>query len=455
MFIMSAGKTGVLALIFVLFVAMPVFAHTDPMPTVSILAYHDDRPVKEVDTDVTIKIFADDTGFRAGVVWIELYEDGKFLARHACEQTPCTAEFNVHHDIKGRHSYAGYARDRGDNRKGATTSINFLGKDQPPILAFEDHPYAEEGYPLNLYIISEDKNKYPVNVTTSKLPRGAVFDGAFLKWTPDYNQSGTYSITFTAVNSKNLKTTKTLTIKVNDVNRPPEIISVSPDATAVQVLEGNKISFSMNVSDPDSKKPSFEWYLDNKKVSSSRTFTYEPDYDEAGLHTLVGRVVDKEFIRRRTWTVTVEDVPRPFVISAIKEKSIKEGERIRFRVEVKNPDKRPLTFAALSMPRGASFDPDTRYFEWIPDYGQSGVYDVVFTAQDQQGYRDSETVEITVMSEDVEPDFIKLYDLREKLIGQQLTTATVTSTQQILQLVNVSNVCNPGYLCYSVAYLVR
>jgi hypothetical protein len=107
------------------------------------------------------------------------------------------------------------------------------------------------------------------------------------------------------------------------------------------------------------------------------------------------------------------------------------------------------------MPRGASFDPDTRYCEWIPDYGQSGVYDVVFTAQDQQGYRDSETVEITVMSEDVEPDFIKLYDLREKLVGQQLTTATVTSTQQILQLVNVSNVCNPGYLCYSVAYLAR
>jgi hypothetical protein len=461
--VMAKQVTGALALVlFLVTLSAPALAHTDPQPTVQIIALHGERPVKEVDTTITLRAFADDAGFMSGVISIELYEDGKFLARHFCSGTPCTADFTVSHELKGRHTYTARAKDRGDNTRSATVGVIFLGRDHPPLLTFEERPYAEENYPLNLPVIGEDKNRLSVAVTASNLPRGAVFDGSYLRWTPDFDQSGTHRITFTATNSLGLKTTKTMTIDVKDVNRPPEIVSAQPDAEKISMIEGDRRTFSLNVQDEDKKQPTFEWYLDNKRISSAKTYTYKPDFDSAGTHTLVGRVVDKEFVRRHTWQITVEETRRPFALSTIRQREAEEGDRVRFRVEVSNPDSRPLTLSASGLPKGATFDPDTRYFDWRVTYGQGGrVYDVVFTAKDAFGYTDTRTATINVAYEDVEPDFHRLYDLRAGLQQQAQSdrAVVVQSTQQaaqtqlpqqLLHLINATPVCVPGYLCYTI-----
>jgi len=459
-------STWLFALMLMLFLAMPVFAHTDPPPAVYVNAYFDNKPVREVDTDVNIRILAEDNDFKAGLIYLQLLEDGKPIARKDCSfSTRCEAEYTVHHELKGRHTYSAVAVDRSDNKKISIVGVTFLGRIQAPILVFEEHPYAEEGYSLNLLIIAEDKNKDTVTVQTSPLPRGARFDGTYLIWTPDYNQSGIYNIKFTATNSKGLKSSKTMTIDVKDVNRPPQIMSVDPSSENIRVFEGDSATFSMNVFDPDNKLPSTEWILDNKRVSSSRAFTYKPDYNSAGFHVLVGRVYDKDFAKRHVWNITVENVNRPPTMAKLSPKKIKEGETVKFSVSASDPDKNPLTYKVTGLPSGARFDPDTRVFEWKPIFGQAGVYDVLFSATDSEGFTDSETISITVVSEGVDPDFHKLYDEyfeRARQIEQQdkpivsgaNAYQNVATGYQQLKNITLPKTCSSDYLCYTVTYFV-
>ncbi|MCX6815575.1 MAG: putative Ig domain-containing protein [Candidatus Aenigmarchaeota archaeon] len=454
-------KLLLLLVVFLLAFSTPVFAHTDPSPSVYITA------PKQVDTDAAIKVYAEDYGYKSGLVYIELLEDGKSIgARTYCNlMNTCEATYNVHHDIKGSHSYAAAAVDRSDSRRLVLAGVSFLGFDQPPQLTLEEHPHVDENQNINLVIITYDKNKYTVTITTSKLPRGAIFDGSYFRWTPDYDQSGTYYITFTAKNSKNLTTSKTMAIKVNDVNRPPQIISVSSSSDNVRIFEGDKATFSLDASDPD-KTFSVEWILDNSHVSSSKSYVYKPDYDEAGWHVLVGRVYDKEYSKRYVWNINVEDVNRPPTMQKIAPKKVKEGETVKFSLSASDPDKDPLNYTVSYLPTNARFNPDTRTFEWKTTYGQAGVYDVIFSVSDPQHHAASATATITVTSEGVDPDFEKLYDeysARSQQTKQEdVPIVTPYSTVYMSQFyytftrnVTTSPTCVPGYLCFSTTYFLR
>ena len=60
-----------------------------------------------------------------------------------------------------------------------------------------------------------------------------------------------------------------------------------------------------------------------------------------------------------------------------------EGTRIEFSVGAVDPDLDPVTVWADNLPAGASFDPETRLFSWLPGYDDAGTYpDVRFFAAD-------------------------------------------------------------------------
>jgi hypothetical protein len=91
------------------------------------------------------------------------------------------------------------------------------------------------------------------------------------------------------------------------------------------------------------------------------------------------------------------------VLNAIGNKSVNEGAAVTFTVSASDPDGDALTYSASNLPAGASFDPATRTFSWIPGYGQSGVYaNVRFQVSDGR-LTDYEDITITV-SNVVRPD---------------------------------------------------
>jgi len=71
------------------------------------------------------------------------------------------------------------------------------------------------------------------------------------------------------------------------------------------------------------------------------------------------------------------------------------GSPLEFTVAVTDDDP-PFTCSAENLPQGATLDPRTGKFSWIPKAGQNGHYWVRFTVTDRDGDRDSEAVTIVV-----------------------------------------------------------
>jgi hypothetical protein len=90
---------------------------------------------------------------------------------------------------------------------------------------------------------------------------------------------------------------------------------------------------------------------------------------------------------------------QPPVLDPIGNKTVYEGDTISLSISAGDADGDNLTYAVANLPQGADFDPDTRQFEWVTDYGDAGHYEVTFTVSDDGDpvpLSDSETVVVTV-----------------------------------------------------------
>jgi hypothetical protein len=89
-------------------------------------------------------------------------------------------------------------------------------------------------------------------------------------------------------------------------------------------------------------------------------------------------------------------INNPPVLATIGSRNVDEGMKLAFTVSASDPDGDYLTYSAVNLPSGASFDPSTRTFQWTPDFAQSGTYeDVRFEVSDGI-YTDHENITITV-----------------------------------------------------------
>jgi hypothetical protein len=83
----------------------------------------------------------------------------------------------------------------------------------------------------------------------------------------------------------------------------------------------------------------------------------------------------------------------------------RENDIIRFNVSASDGDGDPLTYSALSVPAGASFDVQTRTFTWQTGLNSAGHYEVSFLTRDNRGGVDEEVVNIDITNLN-QPPFI-------------------------------------------------
>lgn len=86
----------------------------------------------------------------------------------------------------------------------------------------------------------------------------------------------------------------------------------------------------------------------------------------------------------------------PPVLDSIGNKTVREGDTLTFTISGSDPDGDSLTYSASNLPTGASFDPITLTFSWIPDYEQSGIYSGVHFEVFDGTLITSEDITITV-----------------------------------------------------------
>jgi len=181
------------------------------------------------------------------------------------------------------------------------------------------------------------------------------------------------------------------------VNQPPVLEPINNR----NVLEGALLSFVVSASDPDGDSLSFSTSAlpaGAQFSTSTRTFSWVPEMNQSGVYSVTFSVSDGQTSVSETISITVVDVNQAPVLTPIGTKSVNEGEELAFTILATDADGDPLTYNASNLPTGATFNPTTRQFVWIPNYSGSSnirVFSVTFNVSDGVE-EDSEQVTINV-----------------------------------------------------------
>ena len=276
-----------------------------------------------------------------------------------------------------------------------TITITVGNVNRPPVLNAIGSKSVNENVALDFTVSGSDPDGNPLTYSATGLPAGSTFNGTSgaFSWTPSYSQAGSYNVTFT-VSDGSLTASETITITVNNVNRPPVLNAIG----AKSVSENQTLSFTISGSDPDGDAITFSATglpTGASFDSGTRTFTWTPTFTQASTYNVSFTVSDGNLTASEVVTITVAHVNRAPVMTVPGPQTVVAGQPLTFSVSATDPDGDPLTFGATGLPSGATFDTGTRQFTWTPIDSQAGSVSVTFTASDGQ-LTSSGNVAITV-----------------------------------------------------------
>lgn len=311
---------------------------------------------------------------------------------------------------------SGLAVDKEGNIYVADTSNDRIQKFRPRFVAAENSPpRIDSFYPAGdttileggsqLFGISKsdpDGDELTVKWIATRQPEGASeklpqpsgdFTDEFTFAAP-FGSAGKYKVTV-VVSDGQAEVSQTWILTVIAGNWPPRFTSIIPEENP-SVDEGHILLFSVDVFDPEGCPLTMEWYLQGELVATDSTsYTYPPDYDSAGKHSVRVVVSDGESVASHEWTVTVNDVNRPPVLDSLypeEEPIVYEGESQTFAIRKSDPDGDQLTVRWSVVDRSLkSLSPlsdlpgfYTDDFTFTAYEGSAGTYEVKVVVSDGQ-----------------------------------------------------------------------
>lgn len=230
-----------------------------------------------------------------------------------------------------------------------------------------------------------------------------------------------------ATNSKELQITSlepqpipTVVPGPTPIQNYPPVLQPIPSQ---QVYEKQLLSFQVTATDQNagdilrittSRLPRGASFVDNGNCTG--TFTWIPDYDQAGTYnkSIYFKVTDGISSDTKYAYITVYNVNRPPVLGPIGNKSVNEEARLTFQVSATDPDSRDIiVMSATNLPTGATFVDQgggIGVFDWTPARGRAGNYTKITFIAANTGSKlsdyasDSETISISVV--DITPPVI-------------------------------------------------
>jgi len=196
-----------------------------------------------------------------------------------------------------------------------TITITVNNVNRAPILDPVGDKSVDENQPLAFTVTASDPDaEDTVALSASVLPAGASFTpatGAF-DWTPTYDQSGSYDVTFTATDDgvPVLTDSETITITVDNVNRAPVLDPIGDKS----VLQDSALAFTITASDPDDDGITFSPTGLPAGASLGELtgqFSWTPTADQVGLHDVTFIATDDgtpNLSDEETITITVVGV---------------------------------------------------------------------------------------------------------------------------------------------------
>ncbi|MBN1350143.1 Ig-like domain-containing protein [candidate division KSB1 bacterium] len=164
---------------------------------------------------------------------------------------------------------------------------------------------------VSFSVSATDDDGETVTYGVRNLPRGAEFDSVQTQqfnWTPDYQQSGRYTITFMAFDERGGFDAEDVAITVRNINRAPKIVAYLPSQSDVIAPKHGKLVFSVVVSDEDHDPLWYKWVRfyrsEQLLVSTSPSYEFISDEHAAGDYSIQATVGDGTDSTSITWNMT-------------------------------------------------------------------------------------------------------------------------------------------------------
>jgi hypothetical protein len=270
--------------------------------------------------------------------------------------------------------------------------------DRGPAVSAPASVTGSENSPIAFTVTASDPDGQAISsFTTSALPLGALFtanaantSGSFA-WTPDFMQSGSYSVTFTAANA--LSASATTSISVLNVDRVPIVTGPS----SVSGSENALLTFTVSASDPDGDAvsslgagplPSGAAFTADPG-NTGGTFAWTPGFAQAGNYPVTVTAIAGGLSGSLPVAISISNQDRAPAVSAPAAVDGEEGGILDFGVTATDPDADAVSSLAAdlsTLPAGnsATFTPSADHlsgsFHWPMKRGEAGSYDVTFTA---------------------------------------------------------------------------
>ena len=274
---------------------------------------------------------------------------------------------------------------------------------QPPTLTVFNDTTIFEGDSLSVLITAVDLDGQMPILSAIDLPTGAVFTDSLngvglFEFTPTYTQSGVYSIRFIASDGV-LADTQTVVVTVTDLGNMPPVFDQIADTS---VNEGGVLMLTVHAVDPDgaaneipdlSINTTLKHYTFVDNADGTGTFTYSPDYYDAGVVTVnflatdAGTPQQTGVLAVKITTVEVNQAPTFVPIDPL---GVTLGDVLEYTVYAKDSTDanaaHRLILSVTNPPANFSFvdngdNSGTLIFE--PDSSQIGGVSVTFLAVDQ------------------------------------------------------------------------
>ena len=261
-----------------------------------------------------------------------------------------------------------------------TITIMVNNVDRPPVLTSPGDKIVDEEKTLTFTLSATDPDGDAITYSMMPILNNAtlVSSTGVFNWTPTYEQSGSYIVTFTAT-AKTLSDSKSITIRVNNIDRPP--VLVSPGNNAVD--ENKALTFTLSAADPDGGPITYSMIpaLTGAALDSTTGFfKWTPDYKQSGNYVVTCTATAQTLSDSKSITITVNNIDRPPVLVSPANKVVTEKELLTFTVSAIDPDGDPITYSGAGLPEGANLNANTGVFTWTPGFLQAGKYVVTFTA---------------------------------------------------------------------------
>ncbi|MFA6565553.1 MAG: FG-GAP-like repeat-containing protein [Candidatus Paceibacterota bacterium] len=125
------------------------------------------------------------------------------------------------------------------------------------------------------------------------------------------------------------------------------------------------------------------------------------------------------------------------VFDPIGNKTVNEGETLTFALHAVDPDGDAVILSAVNLPAGATFDPESGVFLWIPNNTQSGIYTVRFIATDNGSPVQSTDLYVTIVVGDIPTPVEQADNLVESVINGNFPTNVENSYLANLRKVTI------------------